>query len=182
MLVGEQPGDAEDLAGHPFVGPAGSILDRALQEAGISRKEVFVSNAVKHFKFEPRGKRRLHVKPNVGEIEACRWWLAEELKFVRTENHRGARRFSGARPARTSRHGLRDARSANAFRRERSCLGDGASFVSAAHSVTTRSVAPNTADSFTTWKARWRGSNAGASELALNSSAVNLPTIQSQQR
>ena len=82
MLVGEQPGDAEDLEGHPFVGPAGSILDRALHDAGIERKEVFVSNAVKHFKFEPRGKRRLHVKPNAGEIEACRWWLTEELKFV----------------------------------------------------------------------------------------------------
>ena len=82
MLVGEQPGDQEDLAGHPFVGPAGAILDRALHEAGIVRKDVFVSNAVKHFKFEPRGKRRLHVKPNVEEIEACRWWLAEELKFV----------------------------------------------------------------------------------------------------
>jgi uracil-DNA glycosylase len=85
MLVGEQPGNDEDLDGRPFVGPAGSILDRALQEAGISRKDVFVSNAVKHFKFEPRGKRRLHVKPNVGEIEACRWWLAEELKLVQPE-------------------------------------------------------------------------------------------------
>src|SRR6185436_20112311 len=74
MLVGEQPGDAEDLAGHPFVGPAGQILDRALHQAGIARKEVFVSNAVKHFKFEPRGKRRIHSKPNAAEIEACRWW------------------------------------------------------------------------------------------------------------
>jgi uracil-DNA glycosylase family protein len=82
MLVGEEPGDAEDREGHPFVGPAGAILDRALREAGIDRKTVYVSNAVKHFKFEPRGKRRLHVKPNVGEIEACRWWLGEELKFV----------------------------------------------------------------------------------------------------
>lgn len=82
MLVGEQPGDAEDQTGHPFVGPAGSILDRALHEAGITRQDVFVSNAVKHFKFESRGKRRMHVKPNVGEIEACRWWLAEEIKFV----------------------------------------------------------------------------------------------------
>ncbi len=82
MLVGEQPGDAEDLEGHPFVGPAGSILDRALHDAGITRKEVFVSNAVKHFKFEPRGKRRLHAKPNASEIDACRWWLTEELKFV----------------------------------------------------------------------------------------------------
>jgi uracil-DNA glycosylase len=82
MLVGEQPGDAEDVAGHPFVGPAGTILDRALHEAGIERKTVFVSNAVKHFKFEPRGKRRIHSKPNTGEIEACRWWLSEELKFV----------------------------------------------------------------------------------------------------
>jgi uracil-DNA glycosylase len=83
MLVGEQPGDAEDLAGHPFVGPAGRMLDHALSEAGIDRKIVFVSNAVKHFKFEPRGKRRIHSKPNAGEIEACRWWLSEEIKFVR---------------------------------------------------------------------------------------------------
>lgn len=82
MFVGEQPGDAEDLAGHPFVGPAGAILDRALIDAGIDRRKVFVSNAVKHFKFEPRGKRRLHSKPNATEIEACRWWLTEELKFV----------------------------------------------------------------------------------------------------
>jgi uracil-DNA glycosylase family protein len=83
MLVGEQPGDAEDLAGHPFVGPAGMLLDRALQQAGIDRKTVFVSNAVKHFKFEPRGKRRIHSKPSTGEITACRWWLTEELKLVR---------------------------------------------------------------------------------------------------
>jgi DNA polymerase len=82
MLVGEQPGDAEDISGHPFVGPAGAVLDRALKEAGIDRSNVFVSNAVKHFKFEPRGKRRIHSKPNTGEIEACRWWLTEELKFV----------------------------------------------------------------------------------------------------
>ena len=82
MLVGEQPGDAEDKEGHPFVGPAGAILDRALHEAGVDRRKLFVTNAVKHFKFEPRGKRRLHVTPNVAEIEACRWWLTEELKFV----------------------------------------------------------------------------------------------------
>jgi DNA polymerase len=82
MLVGEQPGDAEDTQGHPFVGPAGRVLDRALHQAGIERKSVFVSNAVKHFKFEPRGKRRIHSKPNAGEIEACKWWLIEELKFV----------------------------------------------------------------------------------------------------
>jgi len=82
MLVGEQPGDAEDLAGHPFVGPAGSVLDRALQDAGLDRRTLFVSNAVRHFKFEPRGKRRLHAKPNAEEIEACRWWVEEELKFV----------------------------------------------------------------------------------------------------
>jgi uracil-DNA glycosylase family protein len=82
MLVGEQPGDSEDTAGHPFVGPAGAILDRALQDAGINRRKVFVTNAVKHFKFEPRGKRRLHAKPNAAEIEACRWWLTEELRLV----------------------------------------------------------------------------------------------------
>lgn len=83
MLVGEVPGDAEDLAGHPFVGPAGALLDRALEEAGIERRAVFVTNAVKHFKFEQRGKRRLHVKPTIAEIRACHWWLAEELRLVR---------------------------------------------------------------------------------------------------
>jgi len=83
MLVGEAPGDVEDEVGRPFAGPAGAVLDRALHEAGINRKTVFVSNAVKHFKFEQRGKRRLHMKPNAGEIKACNWWLAEELKLVR---------------------------------------------------------------------------------------------------
>ncbi|HEY3887753.1 MAG TPA: UdgX family uracil-DNA binding protein [Caulobacteraceae bacterium] len=83
MLVGEQPGDQEDLAGKPFVGPAGQMLDRALGEAGIARGEVFVTNAVKHFKHEPRGKRRLHKTPNTGEIVACRWWLDAERRLVR---------------------------------------------------------------------------------------------------
>jgi DNA polymerase len=83
MLVGEQPGDQEDKQGHPFVGPAGRILDRAIVDAGIERKQVFVTNAVKHFKFEPRGKRRLHKKPNAGEIDACRWWLNLERTIVR---------------------------------------------------------------------------------------------------
>jgi DNA polymerase len=82
MLVGEAPGDSEDLQGHPFVGPAGAVLDRALQDAGLSRQTVYISNAVKHFKFEPRGKRRLHIKPSAGEIEACHWWLGEELRLV----------------------------------------------------------------------------------------------------
>jgi DNA polymerase len=72
MMVGEQPGDAEDLAGHPFVGPAGRLLDRALEEAGIDRGRVYVTNVVKHFKWEPRGKRRIHAKPNAAEIAACR--------------------------------------------------------------------------------------------------------------
>ena len=79
VLVGEQPGDSEDLAGKPFVGPAGKLLDRALEEAGIERDKVYVTNAVKHFKFEPRGKRRIHVKPNAGEIAACKWWLEREF-------------------------------------------------------------------------------------------------------
>ena len=83
MLVGEQPGDQEDKQGHPFVGPAGRILDRAIVDAGIERKQVFVTNAVKHFKFEPRGKRRLHKKPNAGEIDACQWWLKLERTIVR---------------------------------------------------------------------------------------------------
>jgi DNA polymerase len=83
MLVGEQPGDREDLGGKPFVGPAGHILDRALADAGIARRRVFVTNAVKHFKYERRGKRRLHKRPNAGEIDICRWWLDLERKLVR---------------------------------------------------------------------------------------------------
>jgi DNA polymerase len=79
MLVGEQPGDKEDLAGKPFVGPAGQMLDRALKDAGIDRKKVYVTNAVKHFKFVPRGKIRLHQKPNTPEIRACRQWYEREL-------------------------------------------------------------------------------------------------------
>ena len=83
MLVGEQPGDQEDLVGRPFVGPAGQMLDRALGEAGIDRARTYVTNAVKHFKFLPRGKRRLHQKPDGPEIEACRWWLDRERLLVR---------------------------------------------------------------------------------------------------
>jgi uracil-DNA glycosylase family protein len=83
MLVGEQPGDYEDLTGKPFVGPAGQIMNRALEEAGIDRQEVYVTNAVKHFKWEPRGKRRIHQKPNAREIAACRPWLEAELRIVK---------------------------------------------------------------------------------------------------
>jgi DNA polymerase len=83
MLVGEQPGDSEDLAGHPFVGPAGAVLDRALADAGIERRAIYVTNAVKHFKYEQRGKRRLHMKPSIAEIAACNGWLREELRLVR---------------------------------------------------------------------------------------------------
>ena len=83
MLVGEQPGDKEDLAGKPFVGPAGRILDQALEDAGIARDDAFVTNAVKHFKFEMRGKRRLHKRPNAYEIERCKWWLEQERAIVK---------------------------------------------------------------------------------------------------
>ena len=82
MFVGEQPGDQEDLAGHPFVGPAGQVFDRALGEAGIDRSRTYVTNAVKHFKFEQRGKRRIHQSPAAGEIEACRWWIGQERMLV----------------------------------------------------------------------------------------------------
>ena len=75
VFVGEQPGDQEDIAGKPFVGPAGKVFDAILDEAGIDRQKIYVTNAVKHFKFEPRGKRRIHSKPNAGEVQACRWWL-----------------------------------------------------------------------------------------------------------
>jgi uracil-DNA glycosylase len=83
MLVGEQPGNEEDLTGHPFVGPAGKLLDRALGDAGIDRAVVYVTNVVKHFKWEPRGKRRIHKKPNAGEIGACRPWLDTEIALVK---------------------------------------------------------------------------------------------------
>src|SRR6202047_4949124 len=83
MLVGEQPGDQEDLAGKPFVGPAGKLLDNALVEAGIDREKVYVTNAVKHFKWEPRGKRRIHKEPNAAEIAACRPWLDSEIAAIR---------------------------------------------------------------------------------------------------
>jgi DNA polymerase len=85
LMVGEQPGDQEDLQGRPFVGPAGQLLDRALEAAGIDRRVVYLTNAVKHFKFEPRGKRRIHKKPDRPEIEACKWWLERELTVLHPE-------------------------------------------------------------------------------------------------
>ncbi len=82
LFVGEQPGDQEDLAGRPFVGPAGKLFDTSLEEAGIDRTRTYVTNAVKHFKFQLRGKRRLHSKPDGGEIKACNWWLQHELELI----------------------------------------------------------------------------------------------------
>ena len=83
VFVGEQPGDQEDLAGRPFVGPAGQMFDRAIAAAGIERGAIYVTNAVKHFKFTQRGKRRIHARPNAGEIAACRWWYAQERELIR---------------------------------------------------------------------------------------------------
>ena len=85
VLIGEAPGDREDILGHPFVGPAGRLLDDALEEAGIHRKQVYVTNAVKHFKWEPRGKRRLHKKPSARELKACRPWLDAELEVIQPD-------------------------------------------------------------------------------------------------
>jgi len=85
MFVGEQPGDQEDIQGRPFVGPAGKILDKALEAAGIDRKQVYVTNAVKHFKWEPRGKRRIHKKPNSLEVSACKPWLEAEIDVLKPE-------------------------------------------------------------------------------------------------
>ncbi|OWV84442.1 UdgX family uracil-DNA binding protein [Rhizobium sp. R693] len=82
VFVGEQPGDKEDLAGRPFVGPAGNLLDHCLDEAGIERSKCYLTNAVKHFKFEARGKRRIHAKPNRGEVKICAWWLGAELRLI----------------------------------------------------------------------------------------------------
>jgi DNA polymerase len=83
MFVGEQPGDQEDLAGRPFVGPAGKLFNDTLKEVGIDRHQLYITNAVKHFKYEPRGKRRIHQKPNMGEVQQCRWWLGQELDLVK---------------------------------------------------------------------------------------------------
>jgi uracil-DNA glycosylase family protein len=83
VFVGEQPGDQEDLAGKPFVGPAGKLLDKAMEQAGIDRRKTYVTNAVKHFKFEQRGKRRIHSKPTAGEVKHYRWWLEKELELVK---------------------------------------------------------------------------------------------------
>ena len=83
MFVGEQPGDQEDVAGRPFVGPAGAVFDEALKKAGIDRSGVYVTNAVKHFKFVQKGKRRIHNKPDTGEISACRWWIEHERELIR---------------------------------------------------------------------------------------------------
>jgi uracil-DNA glycosylase family protein len=85
MMVGEQPGDKEDIEGKPFVGPAGRMLDRAIAESGLDRRKIFVTNAVKHFKFEQRGKRRLHKKPNASEIDRCHWWQEQEQRIVKPE-------------------------------------------------------------------------------------------------
>ena len=85
VFVGEQPGDQEDLAGKPFIGPAGQLFDRALVDAGLDRSRAYVTNAVKHFKYEPRGKRRIHKRPNAGEIHACRWWLEGELVAIKPD-------------------------------------------------------------------------------------------------
>src|SRR5256885_6917086 len=85
VLVGEQPGNDEDLAGRPFVGPGGKLLDRALAEAGIDREQAYVTNVVKHFKWEPRGKRRIHSKPNAAEVEACRPWFEAEVAVLKPD-------------------------------------------------------------------------------------------------
>jgi uracil-DNA glycosylase family protein len=85
LFVGEQPGDREDRVGRPFVGPAGFIFDKALSETGVDRKRAYITNAVKHFKFEPRGKRRLHKRPNAGEINVCRRWLFGEIEVLKPD-------------------------------------------------------------------------------------------------
>ena len=97
MFVGEQPGDQEDVIGRPFVGPAGQCMDRAMEEAGIDRRTVYITNAVKHFKFEPRGKRRIHKTPEAAEIQACRFWLDVELVRLRPKLSGRDGRHGGAR-------------------------------------------------------------------------------------
>jgi len=143
MLVGKQPGDSEDRMGRPFVGPAGRVLDRALEEAGIDRGKVYVTNAVKHFKYVPRGKRRMHKKPADAEIDACHPWLERELEFVALQLV-VALGATAARAART-RHGDRsEARPAAALLRPREAAGDGASLRTASSTgrVQGRGISP----------------------------------------
>ncbi|MCU1358192.1 MAG: phage polymerase-related protein [Acidimicrobiales bacterium] len=111
MLVGEQPGDQEDKAGRPFVGPAGEILDRALADLDVDRGALYVTNAVKHFKFEPRGKRRIHQTPNAGEVQACHPWITAELALVRPRlvvvmGATAARSLLGSKFRVTKQHGV----------------------------------------------------------------------------
>jgi DNA polymerase len=126
MLIGEQPGDVEDLSGRPFVGPAGKLLDIALERAGVARDKCFVTNAVKHFKFEPRGKRRLHKKPDAGEIDACRWWLDRERALL----HPGLIVALGATAIRGA---LGRSEAVSRLRGEIFDLGDGAQFLATVH-------------------------------------------------
>jgi DNA polymerase len=120
MVVGEQPGNKEDIEGRPFVGPAGRILNQAIEEAGIDRKTVFVTNAVKHFKFEQRGKRRLHKKPNAYEIDRCKWWNDFERAIVKPKVIAAL----GAQPVRPSHHHLQGTRRSGAASRWRPRFGD----------------------------------------------------------
>jgi DNA polymerase len=133
MLVGEQPGDKEDLAGRPFVGPAGRVLDRALADAGIPRTEVFVTNAVKHFKHEMRGKRRLHKRPNAYEIERCKIWLDLEGAIVKPLAIVALGATGGAQSVRSPRHHRQGAWAHLASRRRYRRFRHHPSVVAAAH-------------------------------------------------
>ena len=126
LLIGEQPGDQEDLSGRPFVGPSGKLLDIALERAGVARDKCFVTNAVKHFKFEPRGKRRLHKKPDASEIDACRWWLDRERALVRPG-------LVVALGATAIRGALGRSETVSRLRGEITHLGDGAQFRATVH-------------------------------------------------
>ena len=124
MLVGEQPGDKEDLAGKPFVGPAGQMLDRALEEAGIDRKKVYITNAVKHFKFVPRGKIRLHQKPTTPEIKACRQWYERELASIKPDAGGGDGRDRSAKRVRQDHPDQQEPRAPDRSRRWIQGAGD----------------------------------------------------------
>ncbi len=133
VLVGEQPGDREDVEGQPFVGPAGEMLDRALVDAHVNRDTVYVTNAVKHFKFTQRGKRRLHQKPNAHEIERCRWWLDKELALLEPPVT-VALGATAARAARAHRDDLENPRRSDRRRGRPLLHGHGASVLSSPHS------------------------------------------------
>ena len=152
MMVGEQPGDVEDIEGHPFVGPAGRLLDRALEEASIDRALVYLTNVVKHFRWEPRGKRRIHAKPNGGQVAACRPWLETEIALVRPRVLVCLGAVAAQALLGQALQSVRRARPFRGVHARRACNGNGAPFVSILRAGTRRVAARRWKNSSPTYR------------------------------